>query len=187
MREPIVVTGMGVVSPLGCSVEGMWRRLVASESGLRRLPDDVVPDIVVAGFLTEAIGLSSTLNPVAWLGLFGDDPAMLATGSLYLRIVGPFYGFLGFGLALYFAAQGAGRVGWPLAGSLLRMTAALGGAWVALSFGSGISGPFLALALGFVVMGVVNGTAFATGALFPSVARVASPATGLAPAAGLKP
>ncbi|GLS45384.1 beta-ketoacyl-ACP synthase II [Methylobacterium brachythecii] len=45
MREPIVVTGMGVASPLGCSVEGMWRRLIASESGLRRLPDDIVPDI----------------------------------------------------------------------------------------------------------------------------------------------
>lgn len=45
MREPIVVTGMGVVSPLGSSIEGMWRRLVASESGLRRLPDDIVPDI----------------------------------------------------------------------------------------------------------------------------------------------
>ena len=45
MREPIVVTGMGVVSPLGCSVEGLWRRLIASESGLRRLPHDIVPDI----------------------------------------------------------------------------------------------------------------------------------------------
>jgi 3-oxoacyl-[acyl-carrier-protein] synthase II len=45
MREPVVVTGMGVVSPLGCSVEGMWRRLIASGSGLRRLPDDIVPDI----------------------------------------------------------------------------------------------------------------------------------------------
>ena len=45
MREPIVVIGMGVASPLGCSVEGMWRRLIASESGLRRLLDDIVPDI----------------------------------------------------------------------------------------------------------------------------------------------
>ncbi|SFU93137.1 3-oxoacyl-[acyl-carrier-protein] synthase II [Methylobacterium sp. 174MFSha1.1] len=45
MREPIVVTGMGVASPLGCSVEGMWKRLIAGESGLRRLPDDIVPDI----------------------------------------------------------------------------------------------------------------------------------------------
>ena len=33
----------------------------------------------------------------------------------YLRIVGPFYGFFGAGLALYFASQGAGRLGWPLA------------------------------------------------------------------------
>ena len=32
-----------------------------------------------------------------------------AYGSHYLRIVGPFYGFFGAGLALYFASQGAGR------------------------------------------------------------------------------
>ena len=49
-------------------------------------------------------------------------------GSLYLRIVGPFYVFFGFGLAFYFAARGAGRVGWPLAASLLRMGVALRGA-----------------------------------------------------------
>ena len=72
---------------------------------------------VVAGVLTECIGIAAALHPVAWLGLFGDDPAMLATGSLYLRVVGPFYGFFGGGLALYFAAQGAGRL--PPCSSLL--------------------------------------------------------------------
>ncbi|MDQ2080972.1 beta-ketoacyl-ACP synthase II [Xanthobacteraceae bacterium Astr-EGSB] len=35
----IVVTGMGVVSPLGCGVEAVWPRLLAGRSGLRRLPD----------------------------------------------------------------------------------------------------------------------------------------------------
>jgi 3-oxoacyl-[acyl-carrier-protein] synthase II len=45
LEDPIVVTGMGVVSPLGCSVDGFWRRLVAGGSGLRRLPEEVVPDI----------------------------------------------------------------------------------------------------------------------------------------------
>jgi 3-oxoacyl-[acyl-carrier-protein] synthase II len=34
----IVVTGMGLVSPLGCSVELAWSRLSAGRSGLRALP-----------------------------------------------------------------------------------------------------------------------------------------------------
>jgi len=32
--------------------------------------------------------------PSAWLSLFGSDPNMIETGSLYLRIVSPTYGFL---------------------------------------------------------------------------------------------
>lgn len=43
--EKIVITGMGVVSPLGCGVNAVWQRLINSESGLRkldmRLPDDM--------------------------------------------------------------------------------------------------------------------------------------------------
>ena len=36
MQEPIVVTGMGAVSPLGVGVDDIWRRLTAGESGIRR-------------------------------------------------------------------------------------------------------------------------------------------------------
>lgn len=38
----IVVTGMGVVSPLGCGTEIAWQRLLAGRSGLRRLQDSIV-------------------------------------------------------------------------------------------------------------------------------------------------
>lgn len=41
----IVVTGMGVVSPLGCGLETVWQRLLAGQSGLRRLPEAVVADL----------------------------------------------------------------------------------------------------------------------------------------------
>ena len=44
----IVVTGMGLVSPLGCGTEIVWRRLLAGQSGIRRLLDDVVADLPTA-------------------------------------------------------------------------------------------------------------------------------------------
>jgi len=50
-RTKVVVTGMGIVSPLGVGVDKVWARLVAGKSGLRRLPEEVVPDLAakVAG------------------------------------------------------------------------------------------------------------------------------------------
>src|SRR6202008_2289125 len=41
----------------------------------------------------EAIWLAASLFPSAWLMLFDSDPAMIAAGTTYLQIVGPFYGF----------------------------------------------------------------------------------------------
>ncbi|WP_223452007.1 MULTISPECIES: beta-ketoacyl-ACP synthase II [unclassified Pseudomonas] len=41
----VVVTGMGLVTPLGSGVEAVWERLLAGRSGLRNLPDEVVADL----------------------------------------------------------------------------------------------------------------------------------------------
>ncbi|WP_298952653.1 MATE family efflux transporter [uncultured Methylobacterium sp.] len=119
---------------------------------------------LIAGLLTEAIGLAAALRPEAFLRLFGDDPAMLATGARYLHLVGPFYGCAGIGLALYFAAQGAGRVGWPLVAGLARLAVSVGGGWLALRAGAGLDGVFLALGLGLLVLALVNAVATAAGA-----------------------
>lgn len=41
----IVVTGMGIVSPLGCGVSHVWQSLLQGKSGISRLADEVVDDI----------------------------------------------------------------------------------------------------------------------------------------------
>lgn len=44
-QRRVVVTGMGLVSPLGTGVEQVWQRLLAGRSGLRNLPDAVSADL----------------------------------------------------------------------------------------------------------------------------------------------
>lgn len=120
----------------------------------------------LAILLTEAIGLLAAAFPAAWVGLFSDDPAVIAAGALYLREVGPCYGFFGLGLVLYFASQGAGRLKWPVIGNLLRLAIAAAGGWLALRAGWGLAGVFAAQAAALVGYGVLNAAAIAGGAWF---------------------
>jgi Na+-driven multidrug efflux pump len=120
----------------------------------------------IAGGLTEIIGIAGALFPNAWLSLFGNDTVMLDVGSRYLRIVGPFYGFFGLGLALYFASQGAGRLRWPLIAAALRVTLAAGGGYLAVHSFGGETGLFFALGIALAIFGLVNAVAIASGGWF---------------------
>ena len=89
--------------------------------------------------MTEAIGVAAALFPAGLAALFDRDPAMIAAGSTYLRIVGPFYGFFGLGMALYFASQGAGALKWPLLAGVSRLVIAVGGGYLLLRWTGNLS------------------------------------------------
>jgi putative MATE family efflux protein len=120
----------------------------------------------IAFVLCEAIGIAAAVYPAAWLRLFDSDPAMLETGSAYLRAVGPFYGFFGFGLALYFASQGAGKLVWPLMAGFARVTVAIGGGWLALKLTGSLAWMFIAIGVALFVYGAGIALSVRLGAWF---------------------
>ncbi len=100
------------------------------------------------------------LAPTAWLGLFTSDAPVLAFGSLYLRIVGPTFALFGLGLALYFAAQGAGRVAPALVGGFVSLMISVGGGWLIKNWlHADVVWLFGAIATALVVFGVIQALA----------------------------
>jgi 3-oxoacyl-[acyl-carrier-protein] synthase II len=65
----VVVTGMGMVTPLGCGVEITWRRLLAGESGARKVDTFDVSDLParVACMIPRGDGADGTYNPNDWM------------------------------------------------------------------------------------------------------------------------
>lgn len=126
--------------------------------------------------MAEAVGLAAAMFPRAWLSLFDSDPAMLEAGVAYLRIVGPVFGFFGAGLALYFASQGAGRLGWPVLGNAVRLLVAALAGWFAWRAGAGLAGIFATQAAAIVAYGAINAWAVAGGAWFGPLGWPRTPA-----------
>jgi 3-oxoacyl-[acyl-carrier-protein] synthase II len=65
----VVVTGLGMVTPLGCGVEQSWRRLIASESGARKVDRFDVSDLPskIACMIPRGDGANGTYNPDRWM------------------------------------------------------------------------------------------------------------------------
>jgi Na+-driven multidrug efflux pump len=115
--------------------------------------------------VTELIGLAVAIFPHAWLGLFSDEPQVLALGTLYLQNVAPVYGAIGLGMALYFASQGAKRVLLPVLAGTVRMIIAAFIGWSMVTwFGAGLSTLFQIVALAAVSYGLLTAAAVLGGA-----------------------
>ena len=86
----------------------------------------------VAGLSVGLVGLVVAIKPALWVSLFTRDPAVAAAANSYFAWAGPAFAFFGVGTCLYFASQGAAKVGGPvLAGTMRLLIVAIGGWWLA--------------------------------------------------------
>ena len=65
----VVVTGMGMVTPLGCGVEPTWKRLIAGESGAQVVDRFDISDVAakVACMIPRGDGSNGTYNADQWM------------------------------------------------------------------------------------------------------------------------
>ena len=65
----VVVTGMGMLTPLGCGVETTWARLLKGESGAKKIDRFDVSDIAcqIACSVPRGDGSDGTFNPDQWM------------------------------------------------------------------------------------------------------------------------
>jgi putative MATE family efflux protein len=110
----------------------------------------------VAASICLVIGLTVALFPQTWLVLFTRDPAVLDAGAWYLQIAGPVYPFIGVGVSLYFASQGAGRVVWPVLAGTARLVIVVAGGFGAVALGWPLFALFAVIALGIVAWGATT-------------------------------
>jgi putative MATE family efflux protein len=86
----------------------------------------------VAGLSVGLVGLAVAVKPALWVSLFTTDPGVTAAASSYFAWAGPAFAFFGVGACLYFASQGAAKVGGPVLAYTARLAmVAIGGWWLA--------------------------------------------------------
>ncbi|MFM1989067.1 MAG: Multidrug export protein MepA [Pseudomonadota bacterium] len=86
----------------------------------------------VSAAMLGVLGAVVTVVPDVWATLFTSDEAVLEHARSYLRWAGPAFPAFGFGLTLYFASQGSGKVLGPVLAATLRLAVVAGaGAWLA--------------------------------------------------------
>ena len=110
--------------------------------------------VLMAGALTELIGLVAAAFPQVWIGIFSNDPSVLQIGAEYLHRVGPFFGFFGVGYALYCVGQATRRMEASVLAALLRAAIAVLGGLVVVWLKADVTWNFIAVALGMVAFGL---------------------------------
>ena len=120
---------------------------------------------------TASIGLVVALLPLQFAQLFTADAEVAAMAARALRWTGLAFGAFGLGMAMYFAAMGAQRMGAAVLAGFARLGIATGLGWcLAHGFwglggwsGLGPDGHFIGVALGLLAYGVISASGVRAG------------------------
>src|ERR1700752_3864402 len=65
----VVVTGLGMITPLGCGVEPTWTRILGGKSGAKKIDTFEVSDLTcqIACMIPRGDGADGTFNPDQWM------------------------------------------------------------------------------------------------------------------------
>ncbi len=125
---------------------------------------------------TAVVGLLVALLPLQFAQLFSTDADVVAMAARALRYTGLAFGAFGLGMAMYFAAMGAQRMGAPVLAGFARLGTATGLGWcLANGFwglggwaGMGPDGHFLGVALGLLAYGLISASGVRAGIWKPA-------------------
>jgi putative MATE family efflux protein len=90
----------------------------------------------VTAAVLGVVGLVVALAPDLWAAIFTREAQVLGYARQFLHWAGPAFAFFGFGLTLYFAAQGAGRMTGPVAAATMRLVVVAAGGSVLVAQGA---------------------------------------------------
>jgi Na+-driven multidrug efflux pump len=108
----------------------------------------------VSGLVVGLVGLIVAIKPALWVSLFTRDPGVTLAANSYFTWAGPAFGFFGIGACLYFASQGAAKVGGPVLAYTARLLmVAIGGWWLA-SIGAPAWTLFALVGAAMIVLGL---------------------------------
>jgi putative MATE family efflux protein len=111
----------------------------------------------VSAFNLGLVGLVAALTPEWWAHLFSHDTKVLSAAAQYFHWTGPAFAFFGFGLTLYFASQGSGRILGPVLAGVVRLAVIIGGGLLLREVHAEASGYFALVAAAMVSYGLSAG------------------------------
>jgi putative MATE family efflux protein len=114
---------------------------------------------ILSGIIVGAVGVAAVLFPDLWVSLFTDSEAVRASTRTYLGLAGLGFPLMGFGLAIYFAAQGSGRILGPVLAGTARLAVIAGGGYLLVAMGAGPWAYFALVATAMIVYGIAMGVA----------------------------
>jgi Na+-driven multidrug efflux pump len=161
-RDTAIAYAMGarleyIIIPLGFGIGTGIVALVGTNWGAKqyaRARAIAWSGAAVAAAFCGAVGLFFALFPQLWMSIFTADEEIIRIGVSYLQIVGPAYALYGFGIGLYFACQGYGKLVLAVVANGIRLLIAAGGGFIAMFWmDAGTTGVFAAIAVGFLAYG----------------------------------